>query len=321
MAKVIKITPQYIAGIREDFEKALINVKLSDGKFNFQKSFGDVGRKATLYFTECAWIKMNMLIEKFDKEVGWHGLAYRGDNPEKDEYTIKDILVYPQDISDVTVTTDQKEYQSWLMEQDDEVFNNIRMQGHSHVNMSTFPSGVDTTLYERILEQLEDGMFYIFLIFNKRGEKYIKIYDMLKNVMFETVDITVVILDGENGFNKFISDAKEKVRDKVYYQTLPVKSTTAPVTPATVPTVPSKTVENAQYPKPFVKPTSTQTKKEGALKKGANWPFSSQSTYGGYASSFEEEHIRGSEGDDADDDPYSPFGYAGDRYFRKGQYY
>ena len=147
MAKIIKLTQECIDEVRRDFESALQNIKLSDGKINFCKSFGNINRRATVYFTEIAWEKMQTLIREFDKEVAWHGIAFRGDDPEKDEYTISDILVYPQEVTSATVTTDQNKYQTWLMDHEDDVFNNIRMQGHSHVNMSTSPSVVDACEY------------------------------------------------------------------------------------------------------------------------------------------------------------------------------
>lgn len=244
MAKIIKITPDCIDDIRKEFEESLKNAKLSDGRISFSRSFNTIDRKATVYFTHQAWSKMQALLKNFDKEVAWHGVAYRGDG-EEDEYYITDILVYPQEVTGSTVNTDQEKYQTWLMSHDDDVFNNIRMQGHSHVYMGTTPSGVDTSLYERILDQLEDDMFYIFLIYNKRNEKTYKIYDLGKNILFETADITVEVLDDlsvtdENPMKnitqeeaeammkflrelreakqnaEFIKDAKSMVQDKVY---------------------------------------------------------------------------------------------------------
>ena len=191
MAKIIKITAEYIEQCKQEFATALKSYKLSDGKLTYSKSFTASDRKAKVYFTSEAWEKMQALINGFDKEVAWHGLAYRGDG---DDYYITDILVYPQEVTGSTVNTDQEKYQTWLMQHDDEVFNNIRMQGHSHVNMSTGPSSVDDSLYERILDQLSDSMFYIFLIYNKRGEKTFKIYDLAKNILFETGDVTVEVL-------------------------------------------------------------------------------------------------------------------------------
>lgn len=214
MAKIIKLTQENIEEIKRAFNEAIQAAKLSDGKISFSKSFSGIKREATVYFTELAWLKMQTLIREFDKEVAWHGIAKRGDDASKDEYYITDILVYPQEVTGSTVTTDQAKYQTWLMTHEDDVFNNIRMQGHSHVNMGTSPSPVDTALYDRILEQLDDKMFYIFMIWNKKGDKTIKIYDMAKNILFETSDCKVEILDDGTGLEKFITDAKTMVCDK-----------------------------------------------------------------------------------------------------------
>lgn len=214
MSKIIKITPEHFDEIRKDFEIALRNVKAVDGKVNYTKSFGYIDRKAVLYFTEKAWIKMQALIREFNKEVAWHGIAYRGEDISKDDYYITDILVYPQEVTGATVNTDQEKYEMWLMSQEDGVFNNIRMQGHSHVNMGTAPSGVDITHQEKILDQLEDDMFYIFMIWNKRGDKTIKIYDLGKNILFDTMDITVNVQDDGLGLSAFMEDAKQLVQDK-----------------------------------------------------------------------------------------------------------
>lgn len=220
MSKIIKMTSQNLDEIRKDFEEALKGVKLSDGKINFTKTFGSIQRKATLYFTELAYLKMLTLVREFDKEVAWHGIAKRHET-EEDAYVISDILVYPQEVTGATVNTDQEKYQMWLMNHEDDVFNNIRMQGHSHVNMGTTPSTVDTSLYERILDQLDDTMFYIFLIWNKRNEKTIKIYDLAKNVLFETADVTVSLVEDGTGMEQFLKTAKEMVQDKKYTQTTP----------------------------------------------------------------------------------------------------
>lgn len=212
MAKTIKLTNDILESIKEEFLEKLATAKFSDGKISYTKTFGSVARKAKIIFTETAWIKMQELVRRFDTEVGWHGIAKRGADETKDEYIISDILVYPQVVASVTVTPDQVEYQNWLMSQPDEIFNHIRMQGHSHVNMATSPSGVDTNFYESILSQMDDTMFYIFMIWNKKGDKTIKIYDMAKNVLFETADCTLEIEADELGIEKFVADAKSVVR-------------------------------------------------------------------------------------------------------------
>lgn len=185
-SKPIKLTPVIIDEIREEFMKYLKGGKIQDGKISFNKNLSSTERKATVFFTETAWNKMQALIREFDKEVAWHSIASRiGDDLSKDEYLISDILVYPQEVTGATVTTDQQKYQNWLMQHDDETYNNIRCQGHSHVNMAVVPSGVDLQFYESILSQLNDDMFYIFMIWNKKGDRTIKIYDLAKNILFD----------------------------------------------------------------------------------------------------------------------------------------
>lgn len=221
MSKLIKLTSEHLEQCRREFDDALLNYKISDGKINFTKTFGAIDRKAVVKFTEIAWLKMQTLVRGCDKEVAWHGVAMRGEDETKDEYIITDILVYPQEVTGATVNTDQEKYQTWLMNHEDDVFNNIRMQGHSHVNMGTTPSSVDLSLYERLLDQLDDDMFYIFMIYNKRFEKHIKIYDMKKNVLFETADVSVQILDGFYDLQKFMDESKEMIKDRVTIQSYP----------------------------------------------------------------------------------------------------
>lgn len=212
MSKLIKMTPECLEQCKQEFLEALSTGKFSDGKVTFTKTLGTLDRKATIFFSEIAWLKMQTLVREFDKEVAWHGIAYRGEEP--DTFVITDILVYPQEVTGSTVTTDQEKYQTWLMSHDDDVFNNIRMQGHSHVNMGVTPSGVDDSLYERLLDQLDDDMFYIFMIWNKRKDKTVKIYDLKENVLFETADVTIEILDDGTGIEKFMAEAKEMVVNK-----------------------------------------------------------------------------------------------------------
>ncbi len=213
MAKIINLTNDVIAEIKREFDELLCSAKIPDGKLTFTKNLGTVNRKARLFFDERAWQKMNTLVREFSSEVAWHGTAKRGEN---DDYIISDIIVYPQEVTGATVNTDQTEYEKWLMTLDDENFNNLRMQGHSHVNMSTTPSSVDISHQERILDQLENNMFYIFLIWNKRGEKTIKIYDLAKNILFETADVEVRIIREENGLEEFLESAKKAVKTKTY---------------------------------------------------------------------------------------------------------
>lgn len=221
MSKIIRLTPQHIQQYCAEFHNVISTSKLFDGKIAFTKTLSCPNEKATIFFEPIAWRKMQALIEEFNKEVAWHGVVYRGEDETKNEFYIKDILVYPQEVTGATVNTDQSKYEMWLMSHEDDVFFNIRMQGHSHVNMGVSPSSVDEMHQTKILDQLKDDMFYIFLIWNKKGDKTIRIFDLKKNILFETPDVTVTVLDDGMGINEFIENAKSLVKDKQYIPAYP----------------------------------------------------------------------------------------------------
>lgn len=214
MAHPIRITDEMIEEMKREFISAIPTMRLSEGKIDFHRNLAEIDRRAVLRFTELAWLKMTVLVSGFDSEVGWHGLARRSET-EENTFIVDDILIYPQKVTATTVSPDQVEYQNWLISQPDEIFQNIRFQGHSHVNMGVTPSGVDTAFYDEILSQLEDDMFYIFMIINKREEKHVRIYDMLNNVFYGTKDVTVEVMN-EVGLNRLLAEAKQMVTRETY---------------------------------------------------------------------------------------------------------
>lgn len=217
MSKPIKMTSEIEASCRAAFEEALKVTKMMDGKMSFTKLFDIPDRKATVYFTGEAWAKVAMLVKEFDDEVAWHGVASRGEDESRDEYIISDIVVYPQAVSGATVEMDTAEYAKWIEEnENDDRFNHIRMQGHSHVNIGTTPSAVDLTHQEEIVNQLFDDQFYIFMIFNKSFQINAKVFDLKKNILFENKDVTVKLIGGVEDLDKFIQDAKKMVKTKTY---------------------------------------------------------------------------------------------------------
>lgn len=208
MAKVIKINiDEEVDSIIEEIRKALTTSKFPNGKFTFTKDFGTVDKKAKLIYSAKAWVKTKLLVDHFSSEVAWHGIAHRVEG-EDNTYKVEDLLVYPQEVTGATVTTDQEEYTKWLYAHDDDVFNGIRAQCHSHVNMGVTPSATDTDLYWKILGQLGPDDFYIFTIHNKKGDMTKLIYDMRDNLCFETKDVDLII----EGCEGFISDAENAVK-------------------------------------------------------------------------------------------------------------
>lgn len=214
MSKLIRMTDEQIEDVLKEIRESIKGDYIYDGKLSFTKQFDAPESKATVYFTKEAWIKMTMLVQMFDKELAWNGVACRKEG-EENAYVISDIMVYPQEVTGATVSMDETEYAKWLQENDDERFYQIHFQGHSHVRMSTGPSSTDHDHQRKIVEQLKKNGFYLFAIYNKSYECNWRIFDMQKNILFENGDVTVKIED----IDDFISDAKAKVRERSYTPT------------------------------------------------------------------------------------------------------
>jgi len=212
MSRPIRLSDKIIKSIVAGIAKDLKGHKVFDDTIDISYEIPVSNKDATLIFKPAAFAKMMMLINSFDSEVAWHGTVTREDRV----YVVQDIFVYPQKVSGASVNTDQEEYEKWLYGLDDEQFNDLRFQGHSHVNMGVTPSSVDLNHQERIVEQLEDDMFYIFMIWNKKMEYTVKIFDLTTNTLYEKKDVNVFI--GEVPFDNadFIKDAKAMVKSASY---------------------------------------------------------------------------------------------------------
>lgn len=164
--------------------------------------------RAKLVFKPEAFAKMQLLIMKCSGEVGWHGLVERNENT----FTVTDILVYPQQVTGATITTDQPEYEKWNMEVPLEQFTKMRFHGHSHVNMGTTPSGVDAKSKETILSCIREGQFYIFMIWNKSLDYSVEIYDATGDyLIYEKCDVDVEI-EGIGDMKKYLDDSIAKIK-------------------------------------------------------------------------------------------------------------
>ena len=171
-----------------------------------------VVKKAEVHFSREAYYKMNALVEECDKEIAWDGTVYRDeDNPHI--FYINDIIVYPQEVTGVTVATDDKLYLDWLNSLDDETFNHRRFNGHSHVRMGVTPSSTDTTYREQSMLNIND--FFIFGIFNKTGAFNFQIYDIENNLIYDNADI--IFYTPEPDYSDWAKSViKEKVSEKKY---------------------------------------------------------------------------------------------------------
>lgn len=145
--------------------------------------------------------KMRTLIDSQNSEVAWHGFVKRS---AEDVYYWYDITVYPQYVTGVTVNPNEEEYAKWMMKQFElENFDDLKLHGHSHVNMGCSPSAVDMQLREDILKNLPKDSFYIFIIANKKESFTIELYDNKNQIIFDEKDIEVIIGQENELFESF----------------------------------------------------------------------------------------------------------------------
>lgn len=175
-------------------------------------------KKPTVYINDTAYLKMMLYVRDTDTEIAWHGTVIR--NLEENYYYIEDVFLYPQKVTGTTVQTDQDKYNAWMENLEDNIYNNLRFQGHSHVNMGTTPSGTDLTYYNDILQVLPKTDFYIFAIMNKSGSLNMFVYDLAQNIIFDKEDLNIKIVTPDTScLLEDINDEKEDYCHKHTYVT------------------------------------------------------------------------------------------------------
>ena len=196
------------AAVRLKQKKCLDKVSIS---IDLAKSKKDA-RLCNIYFTPLAWAKVCSLVATYTTEVQWHGLVRR---VSETEFEIYDVLVPPHTVTSTTVISDDVEYLAWLDGLEDDVFEDVRAHGHSHVNMAVTPSGVDEKYREDLVTQIprpKDGedAFYIFFIINKSHTISAEVFDFKYNAHYSDaeIDLDVLFADG-SAMGDFLTHAKK----------------------------------------------------------------------------------------------------------------
>ena len=224
MSRKIKLTEEDINELVNNFKASLTGMRFDSDKITYTADTKlKEQKKIKVFFTPEAYCKMTTLIKGCEKEIAWHGTVKQ---TEDGNYIITDILMYPQEITGATVTSNDEKYPMWLMQQPDEVFNKIRFQGHSHVNFGATPSATDLTLYNNMLQTLSNEDFYIFMIMNKKAETWIQIYNLAENVVYENNDIEIAVLLGNKTSMEWFG---EQCRDNIVERKVTYAVPTTPV--------------------------------------------------------------------------------------------
>ena len=124
-----------------------------------------------VYILPDARAKMEMYCELCEKEIGWLGFVkkYPGTG-----YLITDVVLLKQEVHATTTEIDPAALLDFWAATPAEQQADIKLWGHSHVNMSPSPSGQDDSQ----MDYFKDGNdWFIRLITNKKGDMNITIYD------------------------------------------------------------------------------------------------------------------------------------------------
>lgn len=189
-----------------------VNFKQSDVKTTI-KMRGDV--IPHVFISEKAINKMYLYTKEApgQDEIGWLGTVYY--NPEANQYYIDDTFLFEQEVHSTTTEITAEGLEKFgmdLLQQPDgiEIWNNLKLWGHSHVNMGVTPSGQDNDQMESFSKTGHD--FFIRLICNKKGDMRIDVYDFAKGMEFHQCDWSVVE-EVEPDIDERVKELQAKLQD------------------------------------------------------------------------------------------------------------
>ncbi len=167
-----------------------------------------------IIITKRALTKMQIYVNTCDNEVGWLGIAIK-----EDKYIyIEDVLLFEQEVHATTTEITPEGLATFgeklLADYPDngmEIWNNIKVWGHSHVNMSTFASGQDDKQMETFAEGGHD--WFIRIIANKKGDMNIDIYDYSLGIIYKGVIWKEGITEEETKILKQIKFLQQKIKE------------------------------------------------------------------------------------------------------------
>jgi len=136
----------------------------------------------SVLFTYDALAKMDAFIQTCTTEVGW--LGYVAYFPEEHLYYVTDVELFKQNASAATTEIQPETLSSFaeeLLMRDNgmELWNSLRLWGHSHVNMGVTPSGQDDSQMKVFSTNTD---YFIRVIGNKAGEMKVDVYDFVAGI-------------------------------------------------------------------------------------------------------------------------------------------
>lgn len=152
-----------------------------------------------------ALAQMQVYTETCNDEIGWLGTV----TPIQGGYFIQDVYLFEQEVHATTTEITPEGLQKFaeeLLQQEDgmEIWNNLRMWGHSHVNMPVNPSAQDDKQMNQFAQTGQD--FFIRIITNKKGELRVDVYNYKEGIQYLDVPWTEYASESEYQIRRQIND-------------------------------------------------------------------------------------------------------------------
>lgn len=146
------------------------------------KCAGDFPR---IFITPEALEKMRILVGHSQKEIGWLSSVQRRGN----DYIIDDLFIISQQVDTTTCEITEEGLCNFAqeiaeLENGADLWNSIKVWGHSHVNMGTSPSSQDQTQFKFFAK---DNDWFIMLIANKGGDIHLDMVDNVRGIEFNNL--------------------------------------------------------------------------------------------------------------------------------------
>lgn len=181
-----------------------------------------LGDYPKLYVSHLAYNKMRYYIDICDKEIGWLGVAVRNEvNPTI--IHLSDVFLFHQEVNSTTCEITEEGlakfvgyvFENYSDEQAMFICNNLKVWGHSHVNMGVTPSGQDDTQIN--LFRQNEAQWFIRIIGNKRGEINITFYDFVNCVKVSNMEWDLHVEGNVDLYDNIKKEIEEKVKVKTYW--------------------------------------------------------------------------------------------------------
>lgn len=150
-----------------------------------------------------ALVKMKLYIDEVDDEVGWLGTAFR----QGRNIYIQDVFLFDQEVHATTTEITPEGLSSFaeeILQREDgiDLWNNLKVWGHSHVNMGVNPSGQDD---DQMLVFKDSGHdWFLRIIANKKGAFKVDIFDYEIGVEYRDVP-----------FYEHVTDTEKEIMDTI----------------------------------------------------------------------------------------------------------